>query len=324
MGDGEQSFCDVHGGCIGGQQILFLRLVLKCKGLLGVDFTDFGLWHAGDIGLSECRRNPLDVAVEIYPCHTIFELGGVFDDLVAEWLILGVYTEIVNNVVVVDPQNLLGLSAVMGDMTPKYVHVAKLNQFWAAWLLICFGIFRLEIGAHTEANAEFEVGIILLNGAYPNWEIDAKIEWFGGGECAIFCEFAPVFEVDASTNSCIGEEVAVHIFGNGVAAVVFACQGLTDDAGIAKQVGVDGNHFEFGYPAKKRCEVDGAVDGQSLVAPEKSEGGIAAIGGFYGFWCRILSEPTKVEATIHEQVLWGCWATEGAGLCVIDHPEISV
>jgi len=142
--DGVQSFCDVHGGCIGGQQILFLRLVLKCQGLLGVDFTDFGLWHAGDIGLSECRRNPLDVAVEIYPCYAIFELGGVFDDLVAERLILGVYREIVNNVVVVDPQNLLGLSAVLGDMTPKYVHVAKLNQFWAAWLLISFWDFLIR------------------------------------------------------------------------------------------------------------------------------------------------------------------------------------
>lgn len=168
------------------------------------------------------------------------------------------------------------------------------------------------------------MGIILLNGAHPQWEIDAKIEGFGGGECSIFCEFAPVFEVDACAQSGIGEEVAVHIFGDGVAVDVFACEGLTDDAGIAKQVGVDADHFEFGHPAKKRCEVDGAVDGQSLIASEKREGCIAAIGGFHGFWGGVLCVSTQVDAAIHQKVLWGYWAAEDAGWGVIDHPEISV
>lgn len=137
MGDVEQSFGDVHGGRFGGQQILFWRLVLKRQGLLGVDFTDFGLGHAGDIGLCECGGDPLDVAVKIHPRNALFELRWVFDDFVAEGLILGVDGEIVHNVVVVHPQNLVGLSAVMGAMTPKYVHEAKLNQFLAAWRVIC-------------------------------------------------------------------------------------------------------------------------------------------------------------------------------------------
>lgn len=118
--------------------------------------------------------------------------------------------------------------------------------------------------------------------------------------------------------------MAVHIFGDGVAADVLACEGLTDDAGIAKQIGVDAYHFEFGHPAKKRCEIDGAVDGQSLIASEKREGCIAAIGGFHGFWRGVLCVSTQVETAIHQEVLWGCWAAEDAGLCVIDHPEISV
>lgn len=168
------------------------------------------------------------------------------------------------------------------------------------------------------------MGIILLYGAHPQWEIDAKIEGFCGGECAIFCEFAPVFEVDACAQSSIGEEVAVHIFGDGVAAVVFACEGLSDDASIAKQIGVDANHFEFGHPAKKRGEVDGAIDGQPLIASEKREGCIAAIGGFHGFWRGVLCVSAEVETAIHQKVLWGYWAAEDAGLCVIDHPEISV
>lgn len=168
------------------------------------------------------------------------------------------------------------------------------------------------------------MGIILLYGAHPQWEIDAKIEGFCGGECAIFCEFAPVFEVDACAQSGIGEEVAVHIFGDGVAAVVFACEWLSDDAGVAKQIGVDADHFEFGDPAKKRCEVDGAIDGQPLIASEKREGCIAAIGGFHGFWRGVLCVSTEVEAAIHQEVLWGYWAAEDAGWGVIDHPEISV
>lgn len=118
--------------------------------------------------------------------------------------------------------------------------------------------------------------------------------------------------------------MAVHIFGDGVAAVVFACEWLSDDAGVAKQIGVDADHFEFGDPAKKRCEVDGAIDGQPLIASEKREGCIAAIGGFHGFWRGVLCVSTEVEAAIHQEVLWGYWAAEDAGWGVIDHPEISV
>jgi len=162
-----------------------------------------------------------------------------------------------------------------------------------------FGVWRSEIGAHAEANAEFEVGIILLYSAHPQWEIDAKIEGFGGGECAIFCEFAPVFEVDACAQSGIGEEVAVHIFGDGVAAVVFACEGLTDDAGIAKQVGVDAEEFDFGDPAEVGGEVEGDIDADALVAAEEGEGGIVTVGLFHGFWRAIAVETTEVESAIH-------------------------
>ena len=95
-----------------------------------------------------------------------------------------------------------------------------------------------------------QVVVVVLNGVYPQGEVDPQVEGFGRLQGFVFGEGRGVFEVGAKADTGIGEESAVHLLGNELLLLVGRGKGLTDDAGIAEQVGVDADEFGFGDPAR--------------------------------------------------------------------------
>ena len=51
----------------------------------------------------------------------------MFDDLVRQWLALGVEGEVMHDIIVVDAQNLMGVARELGLMMPEGIHGSKGN-----------------------------------------------------------------------------------------------------------------------------------------------------------------------------------------------------
>jgi len=163
-----------------------------------------------------------------------------------------------------------------------------------------------------------QVVVVVLNGIHPQGEVDPQVEGFGRPEGFVFGEGRGIFEVGAKADTGIGEESAVHLLGNELLLLVGRGKGLTDDAGIAEQVGVDADEFGFGHPAEEGGEVDGGIDAQALVASEKREGGVGAVGLFHGFGGTVAIESAQVESAIDLEGVDGATANQ------IEHAIISV
>lgn len=97
-----------------------------------------------------------------------------------------------------------------------------------------WGLRKSEIGAYAHPHAKLDELGVGLHGIDPKGEVEPQVDGFGGFEGFVFGECGGVFEVNAGTESGIGQYAAVHLLGYGLLLFVGRGERLTQDASIAK------------------------------------------------------------------------------------------